>query len=320
MPQTRAQVQAEPQALIDEKKAHEAEKKAHKATQSKLSHALDKIVKVRELAMAPLCARSSAGGGGGGGGGGSVTYDKWQHHMMAAAPEDMEGVMEQAEKCELGTASCCLFEDRDGKLKHQQDRIDKQKARIEKLEAAVEMVTSQLAHCAGLVQRLDEKCRASGALLSALGEEPWVDNGGVDAGSVRFYNDMVRKGLFIENNAVPSPPGTIGPMEAAAAAKLGLFWKAAGGGAGSVEKEAAGGDGGAASRWSFHPFPASVAMTDAKAVAAHFQAKADAENASFAYKTAQGAEEIVFPTYWGHGTPDFLKNLKKYEKSGGAGK
>ena len=81
--------------------------------------------------------------------------------------------------------------------------------------------------------------------------------------------------------------------------------EAAGGGAGSVEKEAAGGDGGAASRWSFHPFPASVAMTDAKAVAAHFQALADAENVSYVYTTAQGAEEIVFPTSWDH--PDFLK-------------
>ena len=95
-------------------------------------------------------ARSSAGGGGGGGGGsgggGSVTYDKWQHFMMAAAPEDMEGVMEQADKCELGTASCCLFEDRDGKLKHQQDKIDQQKARIEKLEANVKTLEAHLAH------------------------------------------------------------------------------------------------------------------------------------------------------------------------------
>ena len=63
--------------------------------------------------------------------------------------------------------------------------------------------------------------------------------------------------------------------------------------------------GGAASRWSFHPFPASVAKTDAKAVAAHFQAKADAEKVAFVYKTAQGAEKMVFPTSWDH--PDFLK-------------
>ena len=73
-----------------------------------------------------------------------MTHDKWQRFMMAAAPEDMEGVMEQAEKCELGKASCCLFEDRDDKLKHQQERIDQQKATIEKLEAKVKKQEAHL--------------------------------------------------------------------------------------------------------------------------------------------------------------------------------
>jgi len=46
-----AEAQAEPQALIDEKKAHEAEKKAHKDTQSKLSHAADTIAELGALSV-----------------------------------------------------------------------------------------------------------------------------------------------------------------------------------------------------------------------------------------------------------------------------
>ena len=56
-------------------------------------------------------ARSSAGGGGGGGGGGG------------AVPN---------------------FEDREGKLKHQQDKIDQQKTRIEILEAKVKKQEAHL--------------------------------------------------------------------------------------------------------------------------------------------------------------------------------
>ena len=80
-----AEAQAEPQALIDEKKAHEAEKKAHKAekkahkaTQRQMTafdtYSSNKIARLRDtigelkLAMPSICARSSAGGGGGGGG------------------------------------------------------------------------------------------------------------------------------------------------------------------------------------------------------------------------------------------------------------
>ena len=84
-------------------------------------------------------ARSSAGGGGGGGG-----VPNWEVHMQAAAPEEMEGIIEKANECALGKASCCLFEDRDGKLKYQQDKIEHQKARIEKLEAKVKTLEAQL--------------------------------------------------------------------------------------------------------------------------------------------------------------------------------
>ena len=82
---------------------------------------------------------------------------------MAAAPEDMEGVMEQAEKCELGTASCCLFEDRDGKLKHQQDKIEHQKTRIEALEAKVK----SFEHSKAVLESLDAQAKDLWGVLRA---------------------------------------------------------------------------------------------------------------------------------------------------------
>ena len=73
-----------------------------------------------------------------------MPYDSWKQFMLAAAPEDMEGILYQAEECELGTASCCLFPDRDGKLKYQMEKIEYQQARIESLHAKIESLQAQV--------------------------------------------------------------------------------------------------------------------------------------------------------------------------------
>ena len=145
-----AEAQAEAQALVDEKKAHTDtqalidEKKAHEDTQSKLTHARDTIAELGKMAQtaynisaklkASVSARSIAGACGGGGG-----VVNWEAFMQAAAPEEMEGIIEKAKECALGKASCCLFEDKDGKLKHQQDKIEHQKTTIEKLQAKIKV-------------------------------------------------------------------------------------------------------------------------------------------------------------------------------------
>ena len=81
-------------------------------------------------------ARSSAGGGGGGGG-----VPNWEVHMQAAAPEEMEGII-------------------DGKLKHQQDQIEHQKTTIEKLQANVK--TMEAVNIQSLIeyQKSMEDCHA----------------------------------------------------------------------------------------------------------------------------------------------------------------